>query len=56
MKLDLHDVSIKDLIALITIIAGFFLIWSGKDGVVGTALTLVIAFYFSRFRKENGKK
>ena len=52
MKLDIHGVTIKDLIALITITAGFFLIWSGTDGVVGTALTLVIAFYFSRFRNE----
>ena len=52
MKLDISGVTIKDVIALITIVAGFFLIWSGKNGVVGTALTLVIAFYFSRFRNK----
>ena len=46
MKLNIQEVTVKDLIALITIVCGFFLIAKGIDGTVGMALTLVVGFYF----------
>ena len=37
-----------DIIALIVIVGGLILKFSGADGVVGTLLTVVVGFYFGR--------
>lgn len=37
-----------DIIAIITIIGGLFLKFSGADGVVGTILTVIVASYFGK--------
>jgi len=37
-----------DVIAIITIIGGFILKFTGADGTVGTILTMIVAFYFSK--------
>ena len=37
-----------DFIAVITIIGGFFLLYIGKDGIVGSTLTLITGYYFGK--------
>ena len=37
-----------DIIAIIVIVGGLALKFGGADGVVGTLLTVVVAFYFGR--------
>ena len=48
-----------DLIAMITIIGGLILKFSGADGTVGTILTVVVLFYFGEkeiYEKIKGQK
>ena len=35
-----------DVVALVVLCAGFTLIYLGRDGIVGSLLTMVVAFYF----------
>ena len=37
-----------DIIAIVVIVGGLILKFGGADGVVGTLLTVVVAFYFGR--------
>jgi len=46
MSLFKENLKPSDCVAIIVLIAGFFLIYLGKDGVVGGLLTVVVAFYF----------
>ena len=56
MKLDLQSrikgVTVKDIVAIITVTGGLYLISTGKNGVVGMALAMIISFYFGRWRNE----
>lgn len=52
MKLNIKNITIKDLIATVVVGGGFYLISKGIDGTVGTVLIIVIAFYFSHFRNH----
>ena len=52
MDIDIQDVGITDLIALICVIGGLTLVAYGIDGTVGTMLTMIVAFYFGqKFKK-----
>lgn len=37
-----------DIIAIITVVGGLILKFSGADGTVGTLLTMIVAFYFGK--------
>jgi hypothetical protein len=37
-----------DFIAVIIIIGGFLLLYMGKDGIVGSTLTLITGYYFGK--------
>jgi len=52
MDIDINDITITDLIALIVIIGGIFLLSKGIDGVVGSVIIMVTSFYFGqKFKK-----
>lgn len=53
MDLDLNNVSISDLIGLIVVIGGLFLLAEGIDGTVGTIMIAVVGFYFGN-KVRNG--
>ena len=46
MKLQLNDISIADIIALIVVVGGLFLKYKGMDGNISLLLILVVSFYF----------
>jgi len=50
VKKDMFQISFKpiDIIAIITIIGGLILKFSGIDGTIGTLLTAVVLFYFGK--------
>lgn len=52
MKLNIQNVTIKDVIALITVIGGLFLVSQGINGTIGTVLVMVVSFYFGHFRNH----
>jgi hypothetical protein len=45
-----------DFIACIAIVGAFYLIFRGLDGVVGTILTTIVAFYFTKKEIDEKKK
>lgn len=46
MKLNIKDIGIADLIALIVVVVGLYLIARGINGTVSMILILVVSFYF----------
>jgi len=44
------DLKPRDIIALVVVVFGFYLILKGLDGVVGGILIAVVAYYFGRVR------
>lgn len=44
----------QDIIAIVTVIGSFILLYFGKDSVVATTLLSVTAFYFGLKSKEPG--
>ena len=53
------DLAAKDIIAIITIVGGFYLMANGIDTVVGGVVTLIAGYYFgavSRYKAEHHKK
>ena len=48
MEIDIQDIGITDLIALICVIGGLTLVSMGIDGIVGMMLTMIVAFYFGQ--------
>jgi len=52
MEIDIQDICITDLIAVICVIGGLTLVGLGIDGIVGMMLTMIVAFYFgNKFKK-----
>jgi hypothetical protein len=46
MKLNIKDISIADIIALMIIGGGLYLMSQGINGTVSIVLTMVVGFYF----------
>ena len=52
MDIDVQDIGITDIIALICVIGGLILVSQGINGTVGTLLTSIVFFYFGgKFKK-----
>ena len=55
MKLD-YTIHPRDIIAVIVLVAGFGLLYAGKDSFVTAIITLIIGYYFSkRVYEENNR-
>jgi hypothetical protein len=55
MKNFLSKMEPTDLIAIIVIVGGLILKFSGADGLVGTLLTAIVFFYFGEKSKATGR-
>jgi len=52
MDIDIQNIGITDVIALLCVVGGLTLVGLGIDGTVGTILTMIVAFYFgNKFKK-----
>lgn len=56
MEIDIQDITIQDLLAVVVVIGGMGLVAKGIDGTVGTVLVMVVTFYFSRVRHDKTRQ